>query len=98
MQMRMYDVIVNETPKFQFLKLTNLSHSISVRGANMDYVLVIPLDSHSVVSCFKNFKPSEEEFETCDRYELMYETPEYDQSTKAFHDQEAYMTDSWGNL
>jgi hypothetical protein len=28
----------------------------------------------------------------------MYETPEYDPSAKTFHDQEAGMTDSWGNL
>jgi hypothetical protein len=31
-QMRLHDVIVNETPKFQCLKPTNLSHSSSVRG------------------------------------------------------------------
>jgi hypothetical protein len=29
---------------------------------------------------------------------LRYETPEYDPSAKTFHDQEAGMTDSWGNL
>jgi hypothetical protein len=28
----------------------------------------------------------------------MYETPEYDPSAKTFHDKEAGMTDSWGNL
>jgi hypothetical protein len=32
MQLILYDVIVNATPKFQSLNLTNLSHSISVRG------------------------------------------------------------------
>jgi hypothetical protein len=35
------------------------------------------------------FKPSQEEFETCDRYELTYETPEYDPYANTFHDQEA---------
>jgi hypothetical protein len=35
MHMRLYDVIVNETPKFQSLKPTKLSHSISVRGDNV---------------------------------------------------------------
>jgi hypothetical protein len=44
MQMRLHDVIVNETPKFQYLNPTNLSHSIRVRGENVDDVLVIPLE------------------------------------------------------
>jgi hypothetical protein len=82
MQLRLHDVIVNETPKFQSLNLTNLSHSISVRGENMDDVLVIPLELHGVVSCFPTFKPTYQEFETCDRYELTYESPEYDPSAK----------------
>jgi predicted glutamine amidotransferase len=38
------------------------------------------------------------EFETGDSYELTYESPEYDLSTTTFHDQEAGMMDSWGNL
>jgi hypothetical protein len=98
MQLRLHDVIVNETPKFQSLNLTNLSHSISVRGDNVDGILVIPLELHGVVSCFPTFKPTQLEFETCDRYELMYESPEYDQSAKIFHNQEAGMMKSWGNL
>jgi hypothetical protein len=98
MQLRLHDVIVNETPKFQSLNPTNLSQSISVRGDNVDDVLVIYLDLHGVVSCFPTFKPSQQEFETCDRYELTYETPEYDPYVKIFHDQEAGMTDSWGNI
>jgi hypothetical protein len=72
MKMRLHDVIVNETPKFQSLNPTNLSHSISVRGDNVDDVLVIPLELHGVVSCFPTFKPTQEGFETCDRYELTY--------------------------
>jgi hypothetical protein len=51
-----------------------------------------------VVSCFPTFKPTHLEFETCDRYELTYEYPDYDPSTTTFHDQEAGMVDSWGNI
>jgi hypothetical protein len=98
MQMRLHDFIVNETPKFQSLNPTKPSHSISVRGDNVDDVLRIPLELHGVVSCFPTFKPSQIEFETCDRYELTYESPEYDPSATTFHDQEAGMVDSWGNL
>jgi hypothetical protein len=38
------------------------------------------------------------EFETCDRYEFPYESPEYDPSTTIFHEQENSMMDSWGNI
>jgi hypothetical protein len=72
MQFRLHDIIVNETQKFQSLNLTNLSHYITVRGDNVDDVLVIPLELHGGVSCFPTFKPTQEEFETCDRYELTY--------------------------
>jgi hypothetical protein len=98
MQMRLHDVIVNESPKFQSLNPTKLSHSISVRGDNAEDVLLIPLGLHCVVSCFPTFKPTQLEFETCDRYELTYESPEYDPSATTFYDQEAGMMDSWGNI
>jgi hypothetical protein len=75
-----------------------MSHSISVRGDNVEDVLVIPLELHGVVSCFPTFKPTQLDFETCDRYELTYESPEYDPSATTFHEQEASMMDSWGNL
>jgi hypothetical protein len=42
MQMRLHDVIVNETPKFQSLNPTKRSHSISVRGENVEDVLITP--------------------------------------------------------
>jgi hypothetical protein len=50
MQMRLHDVIVNERPKFQYLNPINLSHSISVRGENVDDVLAIPLELHGMVA------------------------------------------------
>jgi hypothetical protein len=98
MQMKLHDVVVNETPQFLCLKASDLSHSIGVRGENLDDIFVIPLDLHVVVSFYPTFKPSQEEFETCERYELMYETLQYDPSAKTFDEQEAGMTDSWGNL
>jgi hypothetical protein len=64
----------------------------------VEEVLVIPLEIHCVVSCFLTFKPTQLEFETCDRYESTYESPEYDPSATTFHEQEASMMDSWGNL
>jgi hypothetical protein len=97
-QMRLHDVIVNETTKFQSLKPTKHSHSISMRGDSVEDVLVIPLELHGMVSCFPTFKPTQLEFETCDRYELTYESSEYDPSATTLHEQEASMMDSWGNV
>jgi hypothetical protein len=98
MQMELHGVIVDRTPKFQSLDPTKLSHSISVRGDNVEDVLVIPLELHCVVSYFPTFKPTHLEFETCDRYESIYESPEYDPSATTIHAQEASMMDSWVNL
>jgi hypothetical protein len=97
-QMRLHDVVVDETPNFQSLNPTKPSHSISVRGDHVQDVLLIPLELHYVVSCFPSFKPTQLEFETCERYELNYETSEYDPSSTTFHDQEAGMVESWGNI
>jgi hypothetical protein len=98
MQMRLHDVVVNETPKFQCLEPTELLHNISVRGEDVDEVLIIPLELNGVMSCFPTFKPSQEEFHTCYRYELTFESPEYDPSAKTLSEQEASMTYSWGRM
>jgi hypothetical protein len=60
MKLRLHNFIVNETPKFQSLNLTNLSHSISSSGENVDDVLVIPLELNGVVSCLPFFKPTQQ--------------------------------------
>jgi hypothetical protein len=98
MQMRLHDVVVNETPKFQSLEPTSVSHTIIVRGDAVDDVLVITLDLFGVVSCFPTFTPSQEEFETYPRYELTYESPVYDPTVTLFSKQEATMTDSYLKL
>jgi hypothetical protein len=98
MEIRLHDGIVNETPKFKSLNPTKLSHSINVICDNVEDVLVILLELHGVVSCFPTFKPAQLEFETCDRYELTYESPYYDPPATTFHEQNACMMDSWGNL
>jgi hypothetical protein len=98
MQLRLHDVVVNETPTFQCFKPTDLSHSISVRGDDVEDVLIISLELYGVMSCFPMFDPYQEEVDTCDRYELTFETPEYYPSSKTFHDQEAGIMDSWGRL
>jgi hypothetical protein len=98
MQMRLNDVVVNETPKFQFAIPTNLSHTIAVNGENINDELIIPLDLRGLVSCFTTRKSTQEEIDTCNRYELTYESPIYDPSRSLYAEQEAAMTDSRGQL
>jgi hypothetical protein len=98
MQIILHDAVVNENPKFQSTETTSLSHTISVRGDEVDDVFVIPLDLFGVVSCFPTFKPSQDELETCPRYELTYEIPVHYPSVTLFSEQEASMTDSYEKL
>jgi hypothetical protein len=98
MQMRLNDAVVNEMPKFQCANPTNISHTITVKGYNMNDELVIPLDIRGVVSFFTTGNPTQEEFDTCDRYELTYESPVYDPSGSSYAEQEAAMMYSRGQL
>jgi hypothetical protein len=98
MQMRLNDVVVNETTKLQCDNPTNFSHTITVKRENMNDELVIPLDLRGVVSCFTTRKPTQEEFDTCNQYELTYESPVYDPSGSSYAEQEAAMMYSRGPL
>jgi hypothetical protein len=96
MQKRLNDVVVNETPKFLCANPANLSHTITVKGEDLNDELLIPLDLRGVVSCFKTRNPTQEEFDTCDRYDLTYESPVYDPIGSSYAKQEAAMMDSRG--
>jgi hypothetical protein len=98
MKMRLNYVVANETPRFQYANPTNIYHTITVKGDNMNYELIIPLDLRGVMSCFTTRNPTQEEFDTCDRYELTYESPLYDPSGSSYAEQEAAMMDSRGQL
>jgi hypothetical protein len=50
------------------------------------------------VSCFTKKNPTQEEFYTCDKYELTYESPVYDPGRSSHAEQEAAMMDSRGKL
>jgi hypothetical protein len=60
MQIRLTYVVVNETPKLQCANPTNLCHTITVKGENMNDEMIIPLDLSGVVSCFTTRKPTQE--------------------------------------
>jgi hypothetical protein len=60
----------------------------------MNDELIMPLDLRGVVSCLTTRKPKQEEFDTCDWYELTFERPVYDPSRSSYAEQEASMMDS----
>jgi hypothetical protein len=98
MQTRLNDVMVNETPKFQCANPTNLYHTIKFKEENMNNELVIPLYLRGVISCFTTRKPTQEESDSCDWYELTYESPVYDSVRLLYSEQEAAIMDSRGQL
>jgi hypothetical protein len=93
----LHEVFVSESQKFQCMEPTELSHTISMRGYDVVEVLNITLELHGALPCFPTIKPTQEEFHTCDRYELIFESPEYDPSAKTFSKQE-YSTNITGYL
>ena len=91
MQLRVNDVKVRDTPRF----LTDPSdrednqHAIVIPTPDHDDY-VIPLDLHGIISYFPTRRPSLSEFDAAtDRYELTYETPQWDPSSPNFAAQEA---------
>jgi len=97
-QMRLNDVTVNDIPRFLNDNPTETTHTLSVPGGfETGDEYVIPLDLFGVSSGFPTRKPTEQEYDSCDRrYELTYESPEYDPSDPTFAKQEEAMTDSSG--
>ena len=95
MQMRLNGVTVQECPRFLDTHLNEHSHSIKVPGPDGD-VLNIPLRIHGVTSYFPTRKPSQEEFETGDRFELTTETPEWDPHDPTYAQQEdSFLNGDW---
>ena len=98
MQMRHNDVELDEKPKFLTKDPTEKSHAIVVRNADGNEQL-IPLQLKGVTSYFPSRKPTKEEYENADlKFELTYETPEWDPTSDEFREQEAATMDWNGNV
>ena len=99
MQCRLNDVQVHDTPKFLTDKPTDTTQTIIV-SADDDHEdkLTIPLLLHRVNSCFETRKPTQKEFDTCPRYTLTYEEPEYDPGDSTYAEQEKQFVDAEGCL
>jgi hypothetical protein len=77
-QMRDNEVVVNECPKSMKLTPTAEDHSLIVQGL-YETSYQMPLTLRGVISCLPVRYPTDQEFldEGLERYELTYETPEW---------------------
>jgi hypothetical protein len=72
------DVEVHDKPKFLTDKPTEHDHAICVVNHKTNEELVIPLMIRGVTSTFPSRKPTQDEYETCTKFELTYDSPEYE--------------------
>ncbi|KAI2494466.1 Reverse transcriptase (RNA-dependent DNA polymerase) [Fragilaria crotonensis] len=97
MQVRINDVIINETPRFLTENPDEFTHSILIPEPDMDRPYVIPLGLHGVTSTFPTRKPTTEEYETLPHLCLTSADPPYDPHDPAFASQEHAITASVWN-
>ena len=97
MQVQRNDVKVDETLKVLPENPTDIMHAIS--GKDADGIQVtIPLSMKGVTSYFPTRKPTEEEFNSCPRFDLTYEAPIWDPHSEIFKQQEEALLDNRGML
>ena len=101
MQLRLNDVIVNDLPKFLCgSNRQETSHALQVREVDTREWYQISLSLQGVTSYFPTRKPTSKEYESEDnaKYELTYETPEWNPHCADFAASEERCTDSSGRL
>ena len=97
MQVQINDVKVDETPKFLTKNPTDIMHAIS--GKDGDGIQVtIPLSLRGATSYFPTRKPTEEEFNSCPRFDLTNKAPSWDPHSEIFKQQEEALLDNRGML
>jgi hypothetical protein len=90
-QVRMKDILINETPLFLTKCFIDLTHTIPTEDPP-DAPYVIPLSLHGVTSTFPTKKPTVDEFETLPHLTLTSEDPMYDLYDVSFAAEEAELT------
>ena len=95
MQLRLYDVTVNNTRRFLTSNSTDLTHKLVIPGGNNgDNDLIIALAIYSVSLGFPTRKPTQQEYDSCVRFDITSESPDYDPSNPTFSRQEEAMTNA----
>jgi len=99
-QLRLNDVLVNETPKCLTAKPAALTHAIQIERGTEDHLppLSISLSLRGVTSFFPTRKPMVSEYEELPRYELTYEDPIFDPNDPSLAQREASTVDYEGNV
>jgi hypothetical protein len=100
MQMRLNDVLVSEIPKFLARDATEDTHSIRLRERDTREMVTIPLSLQGVTSYFPTRKPTKSKYEKDEtsKFELTFETPEWDPHSLQFAEQEQGKLDPNGRL
>ena len=88
MQVRLNDVIVNDTPHFLTDTVTDHTHSLVIPMETDDLPYVIPLSLLGVTSYFPTRKPTIEEFESLPHICLTNADVPYDPADPMFAQQE----------
>jgi hypothetical protein len=96
MQLRMNYILLDECPKFLSANPSDSTHALTIPTKDENYL--IPLAIHGVTSYFPTRKPSLQEFETGHRFELTYESPDWDPQVSTYEEQEEGMTDRLGHV
>jgi hypothetical protein len=86
--MRLNDVIVSDTPKFMTEMPTEKDHAIVVINPDSNDKLIIPLSVCGVMSTFLTRKPMIDEYNTCTKFTLTYDSPEFEPDTERFANME----------
>ena len=98
MQLQMNDVRVSEQAKLLTEEPRNEDHALVVSGIDGGDPLLIPMSLNGVISYFPTYKPSMKQFETCRRFELTSDLPEWDPHDPSFARQEDGIIDSSGHI
>ena len=96
MQMRMYDVKVNDIPKYLIENPTDQTHSIVLHEHGE--TLLIPLHLHGITSYFTSRKPAMEDYNNCTHFSATAVEPEWDPHDPTFSAQEDALLTTGGLL
>jgi hypothetical protein len=87
-QMWLNDVIVSDMLKFMTEMPTEKDHAIVVIDPDSNDELIIPLSVHGVTSTFLTRKLMIDEYNTCTKFTLTYNSPEFKPETECFANME----------
>ncbi|KAI2513195.1 hypothetical protein MHU86_1233 [Fragilaria crotonensis] len=92
MQVRLNDVIVNDTPRFLTDNVTDLTHSLVIPVDDTDTPYVIPLSIQGVTSSFPTRRPTVDEYESLPHLSLTSADVPYDPADSTYAEQERALT------